>query len=88
MRPFSREFSQGRAVAGLIPLGELEDVDRLRLVSLRFLANREIRMAAASAILTILGEVDEATVDRELEKIEASPVDAVLWDDLGYMLEQ
>ena len=87
MRPFSREFSQGRAVAGLIPLGELEDVDRLRLVSLRFLANREIRMAAG-AILTILGEVDEATVDRELEKIEASPVDAVLWDDLGYMLEQ
>ena len=40
--------------------------------------NREIRMAAAGAILTILGEVDEATVDRELEKIEASPVDAVL----------
>jgi HEAT repeat protein len=76
------------AVASLIPLGELEDVDRLRLVHIRFMANREIRMAAASAILTILGEVDEATADRELEKIEASPVDAVLWDDMGYILER
>jgi len=93
--PYVRQALQARdgelvanAVASLIPLGELEDVDRLRLVHLRFVADGEIRMAAASAILTILGEVDEATMGRELEKIEASPVDAVLCDDIWYILER
>ena len=76
------------AVASLIPLGELEDVDRLRLVHLQFLANREIRMGVASAILTILGETDETTMRRKLDEIEASPVDAGLWDDIWYILEQ
>jgi HEAT repeat protein len=76
------------AVASLIPLGELEDVDRLRLVHLRFMANREIRTSIASAILSILGETDEATLRRELDKIEASPVDAGLWDDIWYILER
>ena len=49
--PYVRQTLQARdgelvsnAVAGLISLGELEDVDRLRLVHLRFMGNREIRM--------------------------------------------
>lgn len=76
------------AVASLIPLGEMEDVDRLRLVYLRFLVSREIRMGLASAILTILGETDETTMRHKLDEIEASPVDAGLWDDMGSILER
>jgi HEAT repeat protein len=61
--PYVRTSLQARdeelvssAVASMISLGEMEDVDRLRLVHLRFLANREIRVGVASAILTILSE--------------------------------
>lgn len=76
------------AVACLIPLGELEDVDRLRLVHLRSVANREIRMSVASAILSILNESDEVTLRRGLDEIEASPVDAGLSDDIWTILER
>ena len=76
------------AVASLIPLGELEDVDRLRLVHLRFMGNREIRTGTANAILTILGETDAATMHQKMDEIEASPVDATLWDDIWSILEQ
>jgi HEAT repeat protein len=100
--PYVRQSLQARdeelvsnAVASLISLGELEDVDRLRLVHLRFLGNREIRMGIASAILTILGEIDEATMRQKMDEsrrhssgIEASPVDAGLWDDIWFILEQ
>jgi HEAT repeat protein len=93
--PYVRQSLQARdeelvsnAVASLISLGELEDVDRLRLVHLRFLANYEIRVGVASAILTILGETDEETMRRKLDEIEASPVDAGLWDDIWSILEQ
>lgn len=93
--PYVRQSLQARdeelvsnAVASLIPLGELEDVDRLRLVHLRFLGNREIRMGIASAILTILGETSEAVAGPKLDEIEASPVDAGLWDDIWSILEQ
>jgi hypothetical protein len=93
--PYVRQSLQARdeelvsnAVASLISLGELEDVDRLRLVHLRFLGNREIRMGIASAILTILGEIDEAVAGPKLDEIEASPVDAGLWDDIWFILEQ
>ena len=93
--PYVRQSLQARdeelvsnAVASLISLGELEDVDRLRLVHLRFLGNREIRMGIASGILTILGEIDEAVAGSKLDEIEASPVDAGLWDDIWFILEQ
>jgi len=93
--PYVRQSLQARdeelvsnAVASLISLGELEDVDRLRPVHLRFLGNREIRMGIASAILTILGEIDEATMRQKMDEIEASPVDAGLWDDIWFILDQ
>lgn len=95
MLPYVRTSLQARdeelvsnAVASMISLGELEDVDRLRLVHLRFLANHEIRVGVASAILTILGETDEATMRQKMDEIEASPVDAGLWDDIWAILEQ
>ena len=93
--PYVRQSLQARdeelvsnAVASLISLGELEDVDRLRLVHLRFLGNREICVGTASAILTILGETDEATMRQKMDEIKASPVDAGLWDDIWSILEQ
>jgi hypothetical protein len=93
--PYVRQSLQARdeelvsnATASLISLGKLEDVDRLRLVHLRFMGNREISMGAASAILTILGETDEATMRQKMDEIEASPVDAGLWDDIWSILEQ
>jgi HEAT repeat protein len=93
--PYARQSLQAsdeelvsNAVASLISLGELEDVDRLRLVHLRFLANREIRVGVASAILTILGEADEATMRRKMDEIEAGPMDAELWDDIWSILRQ
>ena len=45
-------------------------------------------MGIASAILTILGEIDEATMRQKMDEIEASPVDAGLWDDIWFILEQ
>ncbi len=93
--PYVRQWLQAgdeelvsNAVASLIPLGELEDIDRLRLVHLRFLANREIRAGVASAILAILGETDAETMRQKMDEIEASPVDAGLWDDIWTLLER
>jgi hypothetical protein len=93
--PYVRQSLQARdeelvsnAVVSLISLGELEDVDRLRLVHLRFMGNREIGVGVASAILTILGETDEATMRQKMDALEASPVDAALWDDMWSILEQ
>jgi len=93
--PFVRESLRWRdeelvadAVASLIILGELEDIDRLRVTYLRHLSNSEIRMGIASAIFAILAETDEETGTRTLDEIEASPVDSALWGDIWLILDR
>ncbi len=75
------------AVAGMIMLGELEDVQRLRELHRRHRTHREIRFGIANAILTILGETDQQTFNRKLDEIQASFVDRYLWEDIWALLE-
>jgi len=74
-------------VAGMIMLGQLEDVQRLRQVHRRHRANREIRFGIANAVLTILGEADQRTFDRTLDEIRTSFADRDLWADIWTVLE-
>jgi HEAT repeat protein len=92
--PFVRESLRSRdkelvanAVASLIPLGEFEDVDRLRMTHLRNLSSSEIRVGVATAILTILEDTDRETFDRTMNEIQDSLVDIELWGDLWHILD-
>ncbi len=76
------------AVAALIALGQLDDIPRLRAVHRRHRADREIRQAAANAVLAILGETDQPTLERTLDQIQASFADRDLWDDIWALMEE
>jgi len=75
------------AATSLIILGELEDVDRLRETHRRHLTSPEVREAVSNAVLTILGEADEATFNHTMDEIQASPLDQGLWADIWQILE-
>jgi len=75
------------AVAGMIMVGQMEDIALLRQVHRHHHANREIRFGVANAILTIAGEADQATFNRTLDDIQASFADRDLWDDIWAILE-
>ena len=68
-------------------LGELEDIPRLRAVHRRHRADPEIRMGAANAVLTILGETDQRTFERTLNEIRFSFADRDLWADIWAILD-
>lgn len=76
------------AVSGMIMLGQLEDVPPLRQVHRRHRANREIRQEVAHAVLAILGEADQRTLDRTLNEIRTSFADQDLWADIWAILER
>nr|HID14862.1 HEAT repeat domain-containing protein [Anaerolineae bacterium] len=75
------------SVAGMIMLGQPEDIPRLRQVHRRHRANREIRFGIANAVLTILGETDQRTFNRTLDEIRTSFADRDLWADIWAILE-
>jgi HEAT repeat protein len=75
------------AVAGLIMLGQPEDVPRLRQVHRRHRANREIRSGVANAVLIVLGETDQRTFNRTMDEIRTSFADRDLWADIWDILE-
>jgi HEAT repeat protein len=75
------------SVAGMIMVGQLEDVPGLRAAHCRHRANREIRAAVASAVLAILEETDQHTFNRTLDEIRTSFADRNLWDDIWDILE-
>ena len=81
------EESVASAVASLVFLGELEDVDRLRATHLRHPTNHEIRAGVAHAILAILEETDRATLNRTLDEIQAKPSCRALWSDIWHILD-
>ena len=74
-------------VAGMIMLGQLEDIPRLRQVHRRHRANREIRFGVANTVLTILGEINQRTFSRTLDEIRTSFADRDLWADIWAILE-
>lgn len=75
------------AAAGMIIVGQLEDIPRLRQVHRRHRANREIRFGIANAVLTILGETDQRTFNRTLDEIHTSFANRDLWTDIWDILE-
>lgn len=75
------------AAAGMIIVGQLEDIPRLRQTHRRHRANRGIRLAIANAVLTIAGEADQRTFNHTLDEIQASFADRDLWDDIWAILE-
>jgi len=75
------------AVASMIMLGEQEDIPHLRQVHRRHRANREIRMGIANAVLTIVGEADQRSFNRTMDKIQGSFADRDLWDDIWHILD-
>jgi HEAT repeat protein len=76
------------AAAAMIAVGQMEDISLLRTVHRQFKADTEIRRGVANAILSILGETDEATMEQELDDIQNSIADHDLWDDIWTLLEQ
>ncbi|MCX7681379.1 MAG: HEAT repeat domain-containing protein [Anaerolineae bacterium] len=81
------EEQVANGVAGLIMVGRLEDIPRLRQVHRAHRANREICFGVANAILTILGETNERTFNRTLDEIRTSFADRHLWADIWAILE-
>jgi hypothetical protein len=75
------------SVAGLIMVGQMEDIPHLRQVHLCHRANREIRFEVANAVLTILGGTDQRTFNRTLDEIRTSFTDRHLWADIWTILE-
>lgn len=75
------------SAAGMIIVGELEDVKRLREVHRRHRGNREIRTVIADAVLTILGETDQRTFERTMDEIRTSFTDRRLWADIWAILD-
>jgi HEAT repeat protein len=80
--------SVSNAAAAMIMLGQLEDIPLLRVVHRQFKADTEIREGIANAILAILGEADETTLEQELDDIQGSLADRDLWDDIWALLER
>ncbi len=80
--------SVANASAGMITVGGLEDISLLRIIHRQFKADLEIRRAVTNAILTILGEANSETMERELDNIENSIADGDLWDDIWAELER
>ncbi len=76
------------SVAGLIMVGELEDVELLREVHRRHRNNPEIRMGIASAILSILESSNKRTFSRVMDHIRTSFADRYLWADIWDMLDR
>ncbi len=81
------EEQVANSVAGMIMVGQLEDIVRLRRVHRRHHANREIRAGVANAVLTILGETDQRIFNRTLDEISTSFADRHLWADIWAILE-
>ena len=75
------------SVAGMIMVGQMEDIPRLRQAHRLHRANREIRFGIANAVLTIVGETDHRTFNRTLDEIQASFADRDLWADIWAILE-
>jgi HEAT repeat protein len=93
--PFLRESLRtgdnervANAAAAMIAVGQMEDIPLLRTVHRQFKADTEIRLGVANAILSILGETDQATMEEELDDIRDSIADHDLWDDIWALLEQ
>lgn len=75
------------AVAAMINVGTMEDIPHLREVHRQHPTNWEIRFGIANAILTILGETDQPTLNRTLDDIQARFADRHLWDDIWAILD-
>ncbi len=75
------------SVAAMIMVGQMQDLARLRQVHRRYRANREIRLGAANAVLTIAGEANQHTFNRTLDEIQSSFADRDLWADIWAILE-
>lgn len=80
--------SVSNAAAAMIMLGHLEDIPLLRLVHRQFKADTEIRAGIANAVLSIVAEADETTMEQELDDIQDNIADHDLWDDIWALLEQ
>jgi HEAT repeat protein len=80
--------SVSNAAAAMIMVGQMEDLPLLRTVHRQFKADTEIRAGVANAVLSILGEADQETLESELDDIENSLADHDLWDDIWALLEQ
>ncbi len=76
------------AVASLLALGEKEDIPRLRALHRKHLGNQEVRSLIADAVLTILGETDQRTLNRTLDDIQGRFADRHLWADIWAILEE
>ena len=63
------------AATAMIAVGGMEDIPLLRTVHRQFKADTEIRVGVANAILSILGETDQATLEREMDDIQGSLAD-------------
>lgn len=75
------------AVAAMIIVGTKQDIPRLREIHRQHLTNDEIRFGIANAVLTILGETSQRTLNRTLDDIQAHFADRHLWDDIWAILE-
>ena len=76
------------AATAMIAVGKMEDIPLLRTVHRQFKADTEIRVAVANAILSILGETDKATLEREMDDVQCSLADSDLWSDIWALMEQ
>ncbi len=76
------------AATAMIAVGRMEDIPQLRTVHRQFKADTEIRAGAANAVLSILGETDQATLEREMDDIQVSLADCDLWSDIWALMEQ
>jgi HEAT repeat protein len=76
------------AATAMIAVGQMRDIPLLRTVHRQFKADTEIRVAVANAILSILGETDKATLQREMDDIQSSLADSDLWSDIWALMEQ
>jgi HEAT repeat protein len=76
------------AAAAMIAVGQMQDLPMLRTVHRQFKADTEIRLGVANAVLSILGETDQAIMEQELDDIQGSIADHDLWDDIWALLEQ
>jgi len=76
------------AATAMIAVGQMTDIPSLRVVHRQFKADTEIRVAVANAILSILGETDATTLQREMDDIQSSLSDSDLWSDIWELMEQ
>ena len=76
------------AATAMIAVGQMTDIPSLRVVHRQFKADTEIRVAVANAILSILGETDATTLQREMDDIQSSLSDSDLWSDIWTLMEQ